>query len=360
MEQIIQNIKNLNTENIIEIILAISIIIAFWILSPFISKLIIKIFTINRKNKDKKNKDIKKNPFYLPLKTIFTFIGIFIALDILTKTLSLNATTLVVINKIIKILLILLVAKAFGEGFDEENGILNKITTKSNKELDESTIKLASKAIKTIIYVLAGFMIISEFGYDIGGFLTGLGIGGVVITLAAQDTAKSFIGGIAIFIDRPFKVGDYISVGQYEGTVEEIKFRTTNIRTVDNSVLHIPNSEMSIATIKNSSEIERRRYYTELILKMDTKLEELQLLEQRIKNVLYANETIIKDTIHVNFQAIKQNGIKLMIVAYLNISNYSDFLDMQENINYEIINIVKNSDVEISYNTQTVYVKNEP
>ena len=113
---------------------------------------------------------------------------------------------------------------------------------------------------KIAIYVLAGFMVISELGYNISGLITGLGLSSVVITLAAQDTAKSLIGGLAIFLDKPFKVGDYIKVDQYEGTVEEIRFRTTSIRTLENTVLHIANSEMSVAAIINYSEMEKRRY----------------------------------------------------------------------------------------------------
>ena len=359
MEKIIQQIKDLKMETIVEILLAIGVIIIFKLFSSIISKLIIKIFSKKDAKKQKIN-DIKKNPFYLPLKTIFTFIGVYIAFNMLTKTLNLDDSLLAIISKVIKILMILLVARAFGEGLDEENGILSKIGTKSNKELDESTKKLVLKALKTIIYVLAGFMIISELGYDIGGFLTGLGIGGVVLTLAAQDTAKSFIGGIAIFIDRPFKVGDYISVGQFEGTVEEIKFRTTNIRTVDNSVLHIPNSEMSIATIKNSSEMTKRRYNTELLVEFTTNLEELQILEQRINNIFVTNEVVIKDSINIYFQAITYNGIKIVVNAYVNETNYSEFLKIQEDFNYQIMNIIRNSNVNLAQKTQAILVKNEP
>lgn len=359
MEEIIQQIKNLKMETIVEILLAIGVIIIFKIFSSIISKIVIKIFSKKGVKKQKIN-DIKKNPFYLPLKTIFTFIGVYIALNMLTKTLNLNDNILSIISKVIKILMILLVARAFGEGLDEENGILSKIGAKANKELDESTKKLVLKALKTAIYVLAGFMIISELGYDIGGFLTGLGIGGVVLTLAAQDTAKSFIGGVAIFIDRPFKVGDYISVGQYDGTVEEIKFRTTNIRTVDNSVLHIPNSEMSIATIKNSSEVIKRRYYTELLVELNTDLEDLQRLEQRINQILIANEFVIKDSINIYFQSITYSGIKIVVNAYVNEINYSEFLKIQEDLNYQIINTLRNSNVDLAHKTQAILIKNEP
>ena len=237
MEKIEQIINNLNIEVVIQIAIAIGVVIVFRILSSVVSGLIIRILRTENKEKI----DVKKNPFYLPLRTIFTFIGVYIALNMIKDVATIRPEIQSIIYKSIKILMILLVAKAFGDSLDERNGVFTKIRKKSNKEIDQSTINILLRTIKIGIYIIAGFMVISELGYNISGFITGLGISGVVITLAAQDTAKSLIGGIAIFLDRPFKVGDYIKVDQYEGTVEDIKFRTTSIRTLENSVLHIPN-----------------------------------------------------------------------------------------------------------------------
>ena len=200
-------------------------------------------------------------------------------------------------------------------------------------------------------------MVISELGYNISGFITGLGISGVVITLAAQDTAKSLIGGIAIFLDRPFKVGDYIKVDQYEGTVEDIKFRTTSIRTLENSVLHIPNSEMSVAAIINYGEMEKRRYYAKLILEFDTKLEKVENVKNKIGKMLIQRDDIEKDSIMINFQEISDNGMDFVVIAYIDKTNYAEYLEIKEQINYEIMDILASENVEIAYNTQTIYLK---
>lgn len=345
--------ERIDIQLIMQIVIAIGIIIIFRILSSFVSQIIIKILSINNKEKI----DVKKNPFYKPLKTIFTFIGVFIALNFLKEMIAISLELQVIINKALKMAMIIFVAKAFGEGLNEKNGLFAKIKIKSNREIDSGTRAVIMKAIRIVIYIIAAFMIISELGYDISGFITSLGIGGVVITLAAQDTAKSLIGGVLIILDKPFKVGDYIKVGTFEGTVEEITFRSTNIRTLDNSVLHIPNSEMSISAIINFSEMEKRRYFSRLTLELNTKLENVENVKNQIQQMLENREDIIKDSVTVKFENISANGMELLIIGYINETNYGKFLDIKEQINYAIMLILQNQGVELAYNTQTVYVK---
>lgn len=349
MNQIVEIIEEFNIPILMEIILAIAVIIVFKLISPTISRIIIKIIT--PKSKEKKN--VKTHPLYLPLKTIITFIGIFIALNIITNARQIDPKILNITTKAIKILMILLLAKAFSEGLDTKR----ILKLKTGKQLDSTTQKFLVKTLKIIIYIIAVFLIIGELGYDLTGIITGLGIGGVMITLAAQDTAKSLIGGVAIFIDRPFKIGDYVRVGTYEGTVEDIKFRSTNIRTLDNSVLHIPNSEMSISAIINYSEMQKRRYYAKLTIELNTPLEKIKLFEERIKKILISNETIIQDTISVSFQTIADSGNEIIVIAYINETNYNKFLEIKEEINYKILGILKEEKIELAYNTQTIYVK---
>lgn len=353
MKKLDQIINNLNIEVVIQIAIAIGVIIVFRILSSVVSSLIIRIL----RPKSKEKIDVKKNPFYLPLRTIFTFIGVYIALNMIKDVATIRPEIQSIIDKSIKILMILFVAKAFGDSLDERNGVFTKIRKKSNKEIDKSTMNIILRTIKIAIYIVAGFMVISEMGYNISGFITGLGISGVVITLAAQDTAKSLIGGIAIFLDRPFKVGDYIKVDQYEGTVEDIKFRTTSIRTLENSVLHIPNSEMSVAAIINYGEMEKRRYYAKLILEFDTKLEKVENVKNKIGKMLTQRDDIEKDSIMINFQEISDNGMDLVVIAYIDKTNYAEYLEIKEQINYEIMEILASENVDIAYNTQTIYLK---
>lgn len=348
-----QIISELNVEIVIQIIIAIGVIFVFRILSSVVSSIIIKM--LRPKGNDKVS--VKKNPFYLPLRTIFTFVGIYIALNIIKNATSISPEIQSILDKGIKILLILFVAKAFGEGLDEKNKVFVKIRDKSNRDIDKSTMNAILRITKIAIYVLAGFMVISELGYNISGFITGLGLSSVVITLAAQDTAKSLIGGLAIFLDKPFKVGDYIKVDQYEGTVEEIRFRTTSIRTLENTVLHVANSEMSVSAIINYSEMEKRRYYSKLVLEFGTSLKKVELVKNKINSMLMQMDEIEKETIMINFQDISDNGMDLVVVAYINRTNYAEYLDIKEEINYRIMEILENERVEMAYNTQTMYLK---
>ena len=348
-----QIISELNVEVVIQIIIAIGVIFVFRILSSVVSSIIIKML----RPKGNEKVSVKKNPFYLPLRTIFTFVGIYIALNIIKNATTISPDIQSILDKGIKILLILFVAKAFGEGLDEKNKVFVKIRDKSNRDIDKSTMNAILRITKIAIYVLAGFMVISELGYNISGFITGLGLSSVVITLAAQDTAKSLIGGLAIFLDKPFKVGDYIKVDQYEGTVEEIRFRTTSIRTLENTVLHVANSEMSVSAIINYSEMEKRRYYAKLVLEFGTSLKKVELVKNKINSMLMKMDEIEKETIMINFQKISDNGMDLVVIAYINRTNYAEYLDIKEEINYNIIKILESENVEMAYNTQTMYLK---
>lgn len=348
-----QIISELNVEVVIQIIIAIGVIFVFRILSSVVSSIIIKML----RPKGNEKVSVKKNPFYLPLRTIFTFVGIYIALNIIKNATTISPDIQSILDKGIKILLILFVAKAFGDGLDEKNKVFVKIRDKSNRDIDKSTMNAILRIAKIAIYVLAGFMVISELGYNISGFITGLGLSSVVITLAAQDTAKSLIGGLAIFLDKPFKVGDYIKVDQYEGTVEEIRFRTTSIRTLENTVLHVANSEMSVSAIINYSEMEKRRYYAKLVLEFGTSLKKVELVKNKINSMLMQMDEIEKETIMINFQEISDNGMDLVVIAYINRTNYAEYLDIKEEINYNIMKILESENVEMAYNTQTMYLK---
>ena len=345
----------MNIEIITQIAIAIGIVLIFRILSSVVSSIIIKIFTYRNKEK----KDVKKNPFYLPLKTIFTFVGIYIAINMIKSQIEISTQAELIIEKTMKILMIIFVARAFGEGLNEKNIIVTRLRNRSHKEIDKTTINTILRTIKIAIYILAGFMVVSELGYNISGFITGLGISGVVITLAAQDTAKSLIGGISILLDKPFKIGDYIKVEEYEGTVEEIRFRSTSIRTLDNTVLHVPNSEMSTSSIINYGEMQKRRYYIRLTVELDTPIEKLEKVSKQIEEMLNEREDIVKDgKIRATFQTISDNGYEIMVNAYINETDYWQYLFHKEKINYEIISIIQKENITLAYNTQTLHVKN--
>ena len=200
---------------------------------------------------------------------------------------------------------------------------------------------------------------IAELGYDLSGLVTGLGIGSVVIALAAQDVAKSFLAGLSIISDRPFDIGDYIEVGTYAGTVEDITFRTTRIRDVNNQIIILPNSLLTTTSIINGSKKEKRRYNILLTLELNTPLEKVSKLTDTIKFALNANPNVIKEDIKVFFDTISADGIDLAISFYTNIIDSQEFLKFKEEMNYTLLEIVNKANIELAYPSQSIYLKKE-
>lgn len=265
-----------------------------------------------------------------------------------------------ILETIIRIITIIIIAKIMIHILTSKSGWIRILQEKidNGKEKGKINSEFLSKIAKTIIYTIAIFLIIQELGFDLGGLITGLGLGGVILTLAAQDTAKNLFGGIVIFLDKPFQVGDYIEVNTYKGTVEDITFRSTAIRTADDSLLHIPNSEMSSVAITNWGEINRRRYKTNLLITLETPLEKVIKVKQEIITMLSEQEEIHSETIMVNLENILDSGMQLVIITYTNITNYAKYLELKEKLNYQIMKILESNNVQLAYNTQTIHIKN--
>ncbi len=353
MENIINFFKQFTIENMINLLIAIGIVILFRITSSGFSYLVLKIF-----NKKLSKKQIKENPFYDPLKNFFIFFGIYIALEFWNICFGINVNILIAIRKIFQILTILIFANGLSKSLSTDSRFINKIRGKVNKNIDDTMLNFILKTVRVIIYIIAGFLIITELGYNLNGLIAGLGIGGVIVTLAAQDTAKNLFGGLVIFIDKPFIVGDWIQMAQFEGTVEDITFRSTRIRTFENSVVNIPNSILSNSSIINWSRMEKRRYKLNLELEADTPLEKVEKLRQRIEKMLEEHKRVIDDSIIVRFDSITENGINILVYSYTNSVDYNTFLEEKEMINYKIMQLLKEENINLAYPTRTVFLKN--
>lgn len=348
-----ESLKTIQMSQVIDVIIAILIYILFRCLSKSLAYITVKIFKPKAKNK----KEIRNNAFYNPLKIFYVILGIYLAILFIKKSIVLNDWLIIKINILFKISIIILTANGIANSLTTNNKSINKLKERMNPEVEDSMFKFILKAIRVIIYVIAGFMVITELGFKLNGLVAGLGIGSVVITLAAQDTAKNLFGGLVIFLDKPFTVGDWIQVDKFEGTVEDITFRSTRVRTFENSVVNIPNAVIANDSIINWSRMEKRRNKVNLCLDLDTPLEKVQIVQQRIKDMLMQHDDVIDDTIIVRFDNITDNGINLLVCSYTNSVNYTSFLEEKEKINIKIMQILKDENVELAYDTKTVFLK---
>lgn len=356
MEQInnfIKWVQLIEITQIIDIVIAIGIYLIFRISSRSLTYITIRMF----KRKIKNKKSIKDNAFYAPLRIFYVVLGIYLAILFLKVPLGINDIIFSIVNKIFKISIIILFANGIANSLTVRGNFINRVKEKISPDVEDTMFRFILKAIRVFIYIIAGFLVVTELGYNLNGLVAGLGIGSVVITLAAQDTAKNLFGGLVIFLDKPFVVGDWIEVEKYEGTVEDITFRSTRVRTFENSVVNIPNAAIANDSIINWSRMEKRRNKVNLCLELDTTIEKVQIVQKRIKEMLMKHDDVIDDTIIVRFDNITDNGINLLVCSYTNSIDYASFLEEKEKINFKIMQILREENVELAYDTKTVCIK---
>ena len=340
--KIIDFFMNLDVDQIMSLIIALGIIVGLFLLSPLFSYIIIRIFKI----KNKKSK-IKENAFYIPLRAFFRVIGIYIAILYLKPIFNISNNIMEIITKIVKIIIIINTANGFAGSINKNSRVINKWIEKSDKDIEDPTIKLMVRAVKALIYVIAGFMIIADLGYDLSGLVTGLGLGTVVLTLAAQDIIKNLLSGMMIILDKPFKVGDYIKFDKYEGTVVDITFRSTRLRTTENSIAQVPNSLIANSTVTNVSKINNRRYSIIVQAVSGTDLNKLNKTQTEIEEYLKRSEVVLKETVNVVFNDISFSGYHISAYCYLDIADFNDFNQEKSILNYGIMEIVQKNEIQL-------------
>ena len=262
MNQLSGLMDNIMAVQIIDIVIAVSIVILFRIFSSSLSYICIKMFKFKTRNKKK----IKESAFYNPLRVFIS----------LRQPLNISDEVIGFVKKAFQIISVIIFAKGLAASLTPQSVIAKKIKEKTNRGMEDSMFDFLLKVVRVIIYIIAGFIAITLLGINLNGLVAGLGISGVIVTLAAQDTAKNLFGGMVIFVDKPFIVGDWIEIAEYEGTDEDITFRSTRVRTFENSLVNIPNSIIANSSIINWSKMEKRRYKTNLCIQIDTPLEKLE------------------------------------------------------------------------------------
>ena len=287
------------------------------------------------------------------MKFVITLIGFGLAIHFLKMPVG-------VVNlyyKIFKTLLILAIAKALSNSLKPDSTFFTKLEANTNFNGNEALNAFIGKILKALIYIVAAFMILSDFNYDLGGLATGLGLGSAVVALAAQDFVKSLIGGFTIITDKPFEIGDYIEVGTFQGTVIDITFRSTRLKAVNNTEISLPNSVIVTEYVKNWSKLEQRRLDMKLRISLNSNTETINRCISKIKTVLKAHPNILEETVVVYFDSIGSDANVISLYAYMNTADYAKYLAVKEEVNCDILSVLERENIELVYPTQKVYMK---
>ncbi len=232
------------------------------------------------------------------------------------------------------------------------------LVDKSETKFDDHIIVPLRKLLKLVIAIIGGLMAINAAGYNVSTLLAGLGIGGLAVALAAQDTVKNFISGVLLIIDKPFRLGQWIEFDNIEGVVEDIGIRSTKIRTFDDSLVIVPNATLINTNIENHSEMKRRRVKTIIGLTYDTPVEKCKLAKEIIKKILEEHRTTLPPY-RINFMEFGSSSLNFRLEYFIRNMGFDYFLDAVDDINMRIKEEFEKEGIEMAFPTQTIYLKND-
>ncbi|WP_278246907.1 mechanosensitive ion channel family protein [Alkaliphilus transvaalensis] len=338
-----------------KIVVFVGIVLGFIILRNLFSKVILKyILSLTKKTKTNLDTEIVL-AIEKPLKVFIVIIGFYLALQVLDLT---DAQTNFV-TRVFRSSIIILIAWSVIGFSNTLSSLLLRTMDKCDLQIEGIFIPLISKGIKIIIIVLACSIVAEEWGYDVNSFIAGLGIGGLAFALAAKDTLANIFGGLVLTLDKPFGIGDWICTPNLEGTVEEISFRSTKVRTFAHALVHVPNSTLVNQPITNWSRMGKRRITFNLGVEYGTTIEQMKKCIQDIKDMLQNHEAIHKETIFVNFDRFNDSSLDIFIYCFTISTNWGEFLQSKEDVNLKILEILQNNNVHPAFPSRSIYVRKE-
>lgn len=227
---------------------------------------------------------------------------------------------------------------------------------RTESTLDDHLIPFVRKTLRIFIVFLAVLMLVQNLGYSISGLLASLGLGGLAVALAAKDSLSNIFGSIMILLDRPFMIGDWIKADDMEGTIEEIGFRSTRIRTFAKTQITIPNSVLMNMSIDNFSRMPKRRIKLTVGVTYDTSPAQMRQAVADIKQLLREHPAIDQEFSLVNFTDFGASSLDIMVYCFTSSTVWSEYLDAREDVCLKIMDALEKIGLEIAFPSRTLYL----
>jgi MscS family membrane protein len=238
--------------------------------------------------------------------------------------------------------------------------LLTLVAVRRLQQQDNATalgvVPIGQKAVKTFVIVLAVIAMLDSFGFEVTALLAGLGVGGIAVALAAQKTLENLFGGLTLLADRPVSVGDFCRFGDRVGTIEAIGLRSTRVRTLDRTLVTIPNSAFSGMQLENYAARDRIWYHPVLGLRYETTREQVRSILERVREMLLAHPRVVPDPARIRFLGFGAYSLDLEVFAYVDATDYGEFLAVAEDLNLRIMKIVEENGASFAFPSQTLYL----
>lgn len=337
----------------IDIAIGFLISIIFWLSRKIVSKRVLKIIgkiVFNKDDKEVKRESLVSSlqkPFSLFIGLIGIFIGIYINYPKPAVT------------KAFKILIILDLCWCLVNYLSDNLFLLFHFGEDADNKTNTTVFKFVSNLLKIIVILFAVMMVISELGYNVSGFITGLGVGGLAISLAAKDALSNLISGFIIVFEKPFIVGEFIRTSTIEGWVEDVHMRATKIRTIEDSIVTVPNSTITNDAIVNLSRVDKRLISLEFGLIYSTPNELIKKCQADIEQYLIDDEDVLPTPLRVNLKTLDDSSLNISITCYTTKTDLNDYHKTINNVNLKIKEIIEENGAEFAFPTSSVYIENK-
>ncbi|HIP31744.1 MAG TPA: mechanosensitive ion channel family protein [Crocinitomicaceae bacterium] len=229
------------------------------------------------------------------------------------------------------------------------------IVSKSDSDLDDQLLPVIRKTLKTGIWILGIVIGMNNAGFDVAALIAGLGIGGIALAFAAQDTIKNIFGGIMVFLDKPFKMKDRIKINGWDGEVEEIGVRSTRLRTLEGRLVTIPNGQFSDHAIENVTLEPSRKVKISLGLTYETTPDQMERAMELLKEIAISNPNVEDKDIFISFNSWGDFSMGILFIYFM--KKDEDIFTTQSEMNMEILKRFNGEGLEFAYPTSVVYRK---
>jgi MscS family membrane protein len=282
------------------------------------------------------------------------------AIWIAAMRLSLTAKVDDVISKSYQILIVLnmtwFFVRFFGSLLDKHVYRTTERNQQANLPVPNKLMPLIRRFVVFAIWAIGIVTALNNVGVSVGALLGTLGIGGIAVALAAQDTVKNVISGITLFTDRPFRIGDRVRFNDIDGNVEDIGVRSTRIRTLDMRIVTIPNYKIVDASIENITDEPGRRIVMKLGLTYNTSQEKMKEAIAILKSIPHTVKDVESKDLSATFSDFGDSALVITYIYFIKKSSL-DIMESISKVNFEILNQFNNAGLDFAFPTQTIYIE---
>jgi MscS family membrane protein len=292
----------------------------------------------------------------------FVLVGsIYLATLVIAGDLGLSLPVTLLIRKAFLVALGSVVIWAAYRLVDVFAAYLDDVVSSDDRSVRGQFIPVIKQSLRIFTIIIGALTVMASLDIDIKALLGGLGIGGIAIALAAQDTVGNFIGTLSIFTDRPFKVGDWIIVGdKVDGDVEQIGFRSTKVRTWPKTLMSIPNKVLATEIIDNWSRMPKRRVKMTVGVTYSTTAEQMEELLERIRKLLREDPGVNQEFMLVRFTDFGASSLDVFLYYFTKSIKWDEHLAVRERVNLCIMRTIRDMGLSIAFPTRSVHLESVP